>query len=88
MNLTPVLQKAWKMLWQYRALWLLGPFLALFAANTIYLGSWPDRERDVEWIKVKIGDYSTIRLPGAWGTTVADRLDCHRPAAGSKGGTP
>ncbi len=38
MSTTRVLQRSWQILWRYRALWVLGMALALFAGNTIYLG--------------------------------------------------
>jgi hypothetical protein len=65
MNLSTVLQKAWQMLWHYRALWLLGAVLALVGANTIYPGYWPDRDNDDQWTKIKMSDTVTIRVPGA-----------------------
>jgi hypothetical protein len=65
MNTNSILQKSWQMVWRYRALWLFGAILALLAANTIYLGPLPDPEKDNQWTKLKINNYSTIRVPGA-----------------------
>ena len=65
MNLNTVLQKAWQMLWHYRALWLFDAVLALVGANTIYSGPWPDQEDNNQWIKIKVTDNATIRVPGS-----------------------
>jgi hypothetical protein len=52
------------MVWNYRALWILGMVMALTAANTIYLGS-TRGARDIPLDnKIKISEYSTIILPG------------------------
>jgi len=64
MHLSTVLQKAWQMLWNYRALWLFGAILALVGANMIALGLWPDPDEADQWIKIKVSDTATIRLPG------------------------
>jgi len=61
---TKIFQRSWQMVWQYRALWILGMILALTAANTIYLGSWQDKQNVPLNNKIKISEYSTIILPG------------------------
>jgi hypothetical protein len=58
------MRKAWQTLWSCRALWLFGAVLALVGAKAIYAGPWPDLDNDDQWTKVKIGEYSTIRVPG------------------------
>src|SRR5512147_266206 len=65
MNLNIVLQKAWQMLWNYRALWLFGAVLALVGSSMIVPGPWFDRENNDQWTKIKITDTATIQMSGA-----------------------
>jgi len=65
MNLNMVLLKAWKVLWNYRALWLFGAVLALVGAYMINPGPWFDRRNNDQWTMIKISDTTTIRIPGA-----------------------
>jgi hypothetical protein len=65
MKLGVVLEKAWRILWNYRALWLFGAILALVGASLLFVGPWPDPENDDQWIKFKLADTTTIRVPGA-----------------------
>jgi hypothetical protein len=66
MNIQTILHKAWQMLWRYRALWFFGAVLALVGANAIYPPS-PSRdwENNDQWIKIKLSEYTTLRVPGA-----------------------
>ncbi len=65
MNVGTILEKAWKMLWHYRALWLFGAVVALVGANLIhYPGPLPDPEDDAQWIKIKLSQATTVRVPG------------------------
>jgi hypothetical protein len=64
MNVQTILHKAWQMLWHYRALWLFGAILALVGPKMIFPITWPDKEQDNQWIKIKVSEYSTIRVPG------------------------
>ena len=64
MNIKTVLQKAWRMLWRYPALWLFGAILALVGANTIYTGPWKGQENNNQWTKIKVTNTTTIQLPG------------------------
>lgn len=64
MNLTAVVEKAWKMLWNYKALWLFGIVLALVGANTIFPVPWNDWENNDQWTKIRIND-TTIKVPGS-----------------------
>lgn len=65
MNLTEVLKKAWQMLWNYRALWLFGAVLALVGPKMTYPGPWLDLENNNQWIRIKINETTTVRVPGA-----------------------
>jgi hypothetical protein len=65
MNLNTVLQKAWQMLWNYRALWLFGATLALVGANAIYLGPWNNQQYNDQWMQIKLSETTTLRVPGA-----------------------
>ena len=64
MNIQTILRKAWQMLWHYRALWLFGAVLALVGPKMIFPGTWPDKENNDQWIKIRVSEYSTIRVPG------------------------
>lgn len=64
MNLYPVLQKAWQMLWHYRALWLFGAILALVGPNIITPGPWLGNEDSDEWTRIKLSDQLTYQMPG------------------------
>ena len=64
MKLNTVLQKALKMLWNYRALWLFGAILALVETSTIYPVLQSDQQENDQWIRIIINN-ATIRLPGA-----------------------
>src|SRR5512146_1889409 len=70
MNTKSVLQKSWQMLWRYRALWLFGAILALVAANTIFLGPWGDREENIQWLNIKITNFTTLRVPSSNEVTI------------------
>jgi len=64
MDINKILNKAWQMLWHYRALWLFGAVLALVGANTIYPWPWRDREDNDQWTKIKVSETTTIQVPG------------------------
>jgi hypothetical protein len=64
MNLTAILKKSWQMLWNYRALWLFGAVLALVGPKLTYPGPWLDLENNDQWIKIKINETTTVRVPG------------------------
>jgi len=65
MNINTILQKAWKILLNYRTLWLLGTILALVGASTIYLGPWSDQDNNDQWTKIKLTNTTTLQVPGA-----------------------
>jgi hypothetical protein len=64
MNIQKILQRSWQIVWQYRALWILGMILALTAANTIYFGNRQDIQDQPQNLKIKFTDTFTINLPG------------------------
>ena len=64
MNTQKILQRSWQIVWQYRALWILGMILALTAANTIYFGNRQDIQDQPQNLKIKFTDTFTINLPG------------------------
>ena len=64
MNIKKILQRSWQIVWQYRALWILGMILALTAANTIYFGNRQDIQDQPQNLKIKFTDTFTINLPG------------------------
>ncbi len=65
MSTTAILQRSWRILWRYRALWVLGMALALFAGNTIYMGR-PQRAEQSQPgnVQVVLPNDMTVRLPG------------------------
>jgi len=65
MGIQTILHKAWHMLWRFRALWLFGAILALVGTASVYPGPWFDRENNDQWIKIKLSEYTTLRVPGA-----------------------
>jgi hypothetical protein len=65
MNLNTVLQKAWQMLWYYRALWLCGAILALVGASTITPYPGIQRQDYNQWTQIKLSETTTLRVPGA-----------------------
>ncbi len=65
MNIRNILQRSWQLLWQYRAMWVLGMILALTASNTIFLGSRQNAQNpQPNNFKVKLTDTFTLNLPG------------------------
>jgi hypothetical protein len=46
-------------------LWLFGAILTLVGATTVFPGTWFDRENNDQWIKIKLSEYTTLRIPGA-----------------------
>ncbi len=71
MSTARVLQRSWQILWRYRALWVLGMALALFAGNTIYLG--PRREQQQQQplpnnVHLILPNHTTVHLPGEGAT--------------------
>jgi len=65
MSTTRVLRRSWQIVWQYRALWVLGMALALFAGNTIYMGSRPEqRPPQPNNVYVILPDHQTVGVPG------------------------
>lgn len=65
MDIQTILHKAWQMLWHYRALWLFGATLALVGTASVYPGPWFNQENNDQWIKIKLSEYTTLRVPGA-----------------------
>lgn len=65
MNTKKILQRSWQLVWQYRALWILGMVLALTAANTIYFGSRQNLQQN-QPIKnqIKFTDTFILHWPG------------------------
>jgi len=65
MSTTRVLRRSWQIVWQYRALWVLGMALALFAGNTIYMGSRPEqRPPQPNNVYVILPNHQTVGVPG------------------------
>ena len=64
MNLKNILQKAWKMLWNYRALWLFGAVLALVGVGAIYTIPWSSEDENDQWTQIKLTEDFSIRVPG------------------------
>jgi hypothetical protein len=65
MDLMKVLQKAWHMLWSYRAIWLFGAILALVTINMVIPSPWFNREEINQWTTIKLSDKAIIQVPGA-----------------------
>jgi hypothetical protein len=64
MNTVKILKRAWQIVWTCRALWLFGAILALTTATAVYPGPWRYNKNADEWIKIKLTDSATIKLPG------------------------
>lgn len=65
MNLKSILQKAWKMLWNYRALWLFGAVLALVGVGAIYTVPWSGEQENDQWTQIQLTKDFSIRVPGS-----------------------
>jgi len=65
MNLKSILQKAWKMLWNYRALWLFGAVLALVGVGAIYTVPWSGEQENDQWTQIQLTEDFSIRVPGS-----------------------
>ena len=64
MDYQKVLKQSWELVWRYRALWLFGAILALTTANGFFFAANPDWDLSRERIAVKLGESSTIYIPG------------------------
>ncbi len=65
MSTTRVLQRSWQILWRYRALWVLGMALALFAGNTIYMHLRQEQQRPQPAnVYVILPNHETVGVPG------------------------
>jgi hypothetical protein len=64
MNTVKILKRAWQMVWTCRALWLFGAILALTTASAFYFFPWRVQENADEWIKIKLTEDFTIKMPG------------------------
>ncbi len=90
MSTAKVLQRSWQILWRYRALWVLGMALALYAGNTIYMG--PRHEQQEQQaqpnnVHVILPGGTTIRVPGE-GATVDLTVPGNPRVILTEGGVP
>jgi hypothetical protein len=66
MSTNIILRKAWKMLCNYRALWLFGTALALAGVGAIYTVPWSSgQQENDQWIQIKLTEYFTLQVPGS-----------------------
>ncbi len=76
MSTTRVLQRSWQIVWRYRALWVLGMALALFAGNTIYIRSRQEQQpAQPTNLYVILPNHQTVGVPGQ-----GLRIDLSAPA--------
>jgi hypothetical protein len=77
MSINHILRNAWKMLWNYRALWLFGAALAMVGVGAIYTVPWSgDENNNDHWTQIKLTEEFSIRVPG--GNMTIDLTDPKR----------
>ncbi len=65
MSTTRVLRRSWQIVWRYRALWVLGMALALFAGNTIYMQSRQEQQQPQPTsVYIILPNHQTVGVPG------------------------
>src|SRR5512146_2177173 len=65
MSTTRVLRRSWQIVWRYRALWVLGMALALFAGNTIYMPSRQEQQQpQPSNVYIILPNHQTVGVPG------------------------
>jgi hypothetical protein len=64
MDYVNLLKRSWRMVWQYRVLWVFGALLALTTVNGFYLLNDFDRDDDQWGIPVQLTETATAHLPG------------------------
>jgi hypothetical protein len=69
MSTARVLRRSWQIMWRYRALWVLGMALALYAGNTIYMDSRHEQQQpQPNNIHIILPNHTTIQMPGEGAT--------------------
>ena len=65
MTINHILWNAWKMLWNYRALWLFGVVLALVGVGAVYSVPWSsDENNNDQRTQIKLTEEFSIHVPG------------------------
>ena len=64
MNYEKVIKQSWKLVWQYRALWIFGVMLALTTTSGVWWLAALDQDEIQRGISIKINQDTTIFLPG------------------------
>ena len=64
MNYEKIIKQSWKLVWQYRALWIFGLMLALTTTSGVWWLAAMDQDDVPRGISIKINQDTTIFLPG------------------------